>query len=491
MPDGSHWLKDLATQFFLDIAPRGVKELDQLFELWKTDLPKKQENNFGIALPPAMRERVLAEIGFANEKPANADRYLRYLNLFNRLLDRKIEDLLEMTTDELTTQIWQEGRRLSLRETEMQELATFLPHWIQKIGTKVVFEFSPLNICEMAKGKAAPPEVSSTARFKNIIGKSEQMQSIFGCIERISKSTLSVLIQGESGTGKDLVAHAIHLNSPRAGGPFIPVNCGALPESIIESELFGHERGAFTGAVATKNGYFEIANGGTLFLDEISETSLNIQVKLLRAIQERKICRVGGTRAIDVDIRIITATNRDLLKVVRDGQFRHDLYYRINEMTITLPPLRDRQGDLPLLIDHFLARFATENEKPMPKVDAAARRLLFSYGWPGNIRELENVLKRAVVLADRVILPAHLPTAVLDRTWPGAVPAGSGAAPASGGSLEDQLQSAERQILERALANNQHNVSLTAKVLKISRRTLQRKMKALGLLRPEHIDQDE
>ena len=485
--DDQHRLKELATQFFSELAPREVRDLDQLFERWKSGLPRKQEINFGLPMPPSMREQILRDIGFGDVRTeAPHSRYVGYLHILNRLMEHNIEKLLQLSQEEITTLIWQEGRRLHLRDTEIQELAAILPHWIQKISNKVIFEFSPVNIFEMATGdEEKAGRKASSARFKGIIGQSEKMQSIFSCLERISASNLSVLIQGESGTGKELVAHAIHANSPRAAENFIPVNCGALPDSIIESELFGHEKGAFTGATGLKTGYFEIANRGTIFLDEISETSLSFQVKLLRVLQERKVRRVGGTRAVDVDIRIIAATNRDLSAMAREGSFRHDLYYRINEMTVTLPPLRERQGDLPLMIDHFLEKFARENGKPVPRLDPTARRLLFGYAWPGNIRELENVLKRAVVLADSAILPSHLPPNLLEK--PNARPLPT----TSTGSLDDQLMAAERDILTRALENNEHNVSLTARVLKVSRRTLQRKMKMLGIDRGSDTGPDE
>ncbi|HEY9071837.1 MAG TPA: sigma 54-interacting transcriptional regulator [Candidatus Ozemobacteraceae bacterium] len=487
-------LKDIATQFFADIAPRGVKELDRLFEQWKCGLPKKQEVNFGIAMPPVMRERLLSDIGIAEVRTEPAQqRYIGWLNVLNRLMEKNIEELLEMSPEDLTGLIWKEGRRLGLRDPEIQELATVLPHWVQKISSKVIFEFSPINVYEVTgsgAGKEPPAQTvpHSGALFKGMIGRSEKMQSIFSCIERISASNLSVLIQGESGTGKELVAHAIHANSPRANEPFIAVNCGALPDSIIESELFGYEKGAFTGAVGQKIGYFEIANRGTIFLDEISETSLHTQVKLLRVLQERKIRRVGGVKSIDIDIRVIAACNRDLPSLVREGRFRHDLYYRINEMTITLPPLRERQGDLPLLIEYFLDKFARENGKPSPTIDASARRLLFGYAWPGNIRELENVLKRAVVLADKVVMPSHLPPNLAERGVVGEPPMRN-AAPA--GSLEDQLLAAEREIIVQSLEYNEHNVSLTARVLRISRRTLQRKMKQLGIDRGTDTSPDD
>jgi transcriptional regulator with PAS, ATPase and Fis domain len=473
------FLKELAAQFFADVAPREIQDMDSLFERWKTVLPKKQEVNFSLAIPPGMRERVLRDIGFTEVSAEGPQqRYFGYLNILNRLLEKNIDEILELSPDKLTALIWQEGRRMRMRDAEIQELAAVLPHWIHKISNKVIFEFSPLNIFEMASNadpKSSPK--NSRAKFKGIIGRSEKMQSIFSCVERISTSNLSVLIQGESGTGKELVAYAIHANSARAGENFIPVNCGALPDSIIESELFGHEKGSFTGAIGQKVGYFEIANKGTIFLDEISETSLHFQVKLLRVLQERKIRRVGGVKPVDTDIRVIAATNRNLATLVQDNIFRHDLYYRVNEMTITLPPLRERQGDLPLLIEHFLEKFSRENQKTPPRIDAHTRRILFSYSWPGNIRELENVLKRAVVLADGVILPSHLPPVLMEKR----ANATFSSSLASTGSLNDQLMTAEREIILRALDNNKNNVSLTAKVLKISRRTLQRKMKTLGI----------
>ncbi|MBF0547931.1 MAG: sigma-54-dependent Fis family transcriptional regulator [Candidatus Riflebacteria bacterium] len=480
--DETNNLKELATQLFSELAPKEVGEIDKLFEYWKTVLPKKQEINFASAMPPTMREAILKDIGFEDVKPDfSQSRLLGYLHILNRLMERNIEELVHSSQDELITIVWQEGKKLNLRDSEIQELASVIPLWIQKISNKVIFEFSPINILEMTQASAKSQTGKATsAKFSGIIGLSEKMQSIFSCLEKISASNLSVLIQGESGTGKELVAHAIHANSQRAKENFIPVNCGALPDSIIESELFGHEKGAFTGAIGQKSGYFEIANKGTIFLDEISETSLGFQVKLLRVLQERKVRRVGGTKPVDVDIRIISATNRDLALLVREGGFRHDLYYRVNEMTITIPPLRERKADLSLLTDHFLEKFAKENCKPVPKISPAAKRVLFSYSWPGNIRELENVLKRAVVLADSAILPSHLPQNLFESRE---------IAPKKGeGSLEDQLMAAEREIIVRSLENNSNNVSVTAKFLKVSRRTLQRKMKFLGIDRNEDSD---
>ncbi|HPT46381.1 MAG TPA: sigma 54-interacting transcriptional regulator [Candidatus Rifleibacterium sp.] len=309
------------------------------------------------------------------------------------------------------------------------------------------------------------------------MGHSEPMRSMFACLKKISSSNLSILIQGESGTGKELVAHAIHSLSERASASFIPVNCGALPDSIIESELFGHEKGAFTGAASQKMGYFEIAHQGTIFLDEITETSLNTQVKLLRVLQEKQFYRVGGTRPVAADCRIIAATNRDTLEMARTGAFRHDLFYRINEMTISLPPLRERKEDLPALVEHFLEKFAAQNNRPAPRLSPHTWKTLQNYNWPGNIRELENALKRAVVLADELIEPGHLPSAITSAAtlndYQAPMPAD--------GSLEELLQGAERQILAAQLQRHAYNVSKTAAALKISRRTLQRKMSLLGL----------
>ncbi|MBF0406017.1 MAG: sigma-54-dependent Fis family transcriptional regulator [Candidatus Riflebacteria bacterium] len=473
-------LKELATHLFSELAPKEVKEIDKIFEFWKAALPKKQETNFSLPMPPSMREMVLRDIGFTEvQTDQTQNRLIGYLHILNRLMERNIEDLVHSSQEELTALIWQEGKKLGLRDQEINDLASILPLWIQRISNKVIFEFSPINICEMTqKAESTGKGRKSTSDFSGIIGSSEKMQSIFSCLERISTSNLSVLIQGESGTGKELVAKAIHNNSNRSKKNFIPVNCGALPDSIIESELFGHEKGAFTGATSQKTGYFEFADQGTIFLDEISETSLNFQIKLLRVLQEKQIRRVGGTKPVNIDIRVISATNRDLAKLAKAGEFRHDLFYRINEMTVTIPPLRERQSDLPLLIEHFLKKFSHENSKPAPKISPAAKRLLHSYSWPGNIRELENVMKRAVVLADSAILPSHLPSNLYENK--------NSSSGKNDGSLEDQLMNAEREIILRALENNSNNVSSTAKILRISRRTLQRKMKFLGIAKDEN-----
>jgi len=243
-------------------------------------------------------------------------------------------------------------------------------------------------------------ELKNRFRFDEMIGGSGKMQEVFRIIERVADSNATVLIRGESGTGKELVAKAIHHNSKRASRPFIAVACAALPESLLESELFGHEKGAFTGAAGQKAGRFELAHKGTLFLDEISEIPAQTQVKLLRVLQERQFERVGGVKTIGVDVRVVAATNRDLEKAVKDGEFREDLYYRLQVIQVFLPPLRERREDVPLLIDHFIRKYNAENSKNIKYVDSAAMDILMAHNWPGNIRELENTVERGVVLAE-------------------------------------------------------------------------------------------
>src|SRR5438270_6283619 len=235
--------------------------------------------------------------------------------------------------------------------------------------------------------------------FENIVGKSEPMLKIFDLVAQVAASRSTVLLQGESGTGKELIAKAIHLNSPRHDRPFVPVNTGSMPPDLLESTLFGHVKGAFTSAIASKKGLFEIADRGTLFLDEIGTMSLDTQSKILRVLQDRKFMHLGGVHEIQVDVRIVAATNVDLRQMVREGKFREDLFYRLNVITVELPPLRSRMEDLPLLTAHFLERFCTENVKPMMNINAEAMRALMDYTWPGNVRELENVIERAVVLS--------------------------------------------------------------------------------------------
>mgnify|MGYP003767032177 CR=1 FL=1 len=258
-------------------------------------------------------------------------------------------------------------------------------------------------------------ELKGRYKFDNIVGNSGKMQEVYKVIERVAASNATVLIRGESGTGKELVARAIHYNSPRAQKQFVAVSCAALPETLLESELFGHEKGAFTGAVGQKAGRFELAHQGTLFLDEVPEITPAVQVKLLRALQEREFERVGGTKTVKVDVRLIAATNRDLEQLVADGQFRADLYYRLQVIQIFLPALRERREDIPSLVEHFIAKFNKENGKQAKFLSPEAMDLVMKYDWPGNIRELENAIERCVVLADpsdELLTPDLLPFAI-------------------------------------------------------------------------------
>jgi two-component system response regulator PilR (NtrC family) len=274
--------------------------------------------------------------------------------------------------------------------------------------------------------------LNTSHEFCNIIGRSDLMLEVFRMIETIAKTTSTVLITGESGTGKDLVARAVHYNSLRRERPFVALNCGGMPETLLESELFGHNRGAFTGADTNKRGLLEVAERGTVFLDEIGEMNQTMQVKLLRVLQDRKFRRLGGTEEQQADIRVIAATNQDLLKMVAEGRFREDLYYRINVIQVHLPPLRDRRDDVPLLAEHFLAKYAKASEKPVHGISHEAHDLLSAYGWPGNVRELENVIERAVALEQTpIVLPESLPAHV--RSGSGLPSRGTGAPGSSPG----------------------------------------------------------
>src|SRR5437764_2328061 len=244
--------------------------------------------------------------------------------------------------------------------------------------------------------------------FENIVGKSEPMLKIFDLVAQVANSRSTVLLQGESGTGKEVIAKAIHLNSARHDKPFVPVNTGSMPTDLLESTLFGHVKGAFTSAISSKKGLFEVADGGTIFLDEIATMSLETQAKILRVLQDRKFMHLGGVQEISVDVRIIAATNVDLRTQAREGRFREDLFYRLNVITVDLPPLRSRTGDIPLLVQHFLQKFSTENSKSVRQVSSEALRPIMDYGWPGNVRELENVIERAVVLANGSVVGLDL-----------------------------------------------------------------------------------
>ncbi len=308
-------------------------------------------------------------------------------------------------------------------------------------------------------------------RFENIIGSSPEMQQVFKTIAQVAQSRATILITGESGTGKELVAAAIHHRSPRATGPFVKLHCAALAENLLESELFGHERGAFTGAERRREGRFENANSGTLFLDEISEISPATQVKLLRVLQEREFERVGGNQTVQVDVRLIAATNRDLKTMVSAGTFREDLYYRLNVVNVRMPALRERTSDIPLISMHFLHKYSQENEKTIDRFSDAALERIIGYGWPGNVRELENVIERAVVLCDRNAIDVeHLPPDVspLPREQIGPKIPGS------------TMADIERYAILKTLEVNAGSTTKAADVLGISVRKIQYKLQEFG-----------
>ena len=364
-----------------------------------------------------------------------------------------------------------------------------------------------------------------TAKF-GVIGQSANILEVYSVLERVADTPTTVLVTGESGTGKELIARALHENSSRKAGPFIKVNCAAIPKDLMEAELFGYERGAFTGAVASKPGRFELASGGTLFLDEIGELPIDMQVKLLRVLQESEFERVGGIKTIKVDVRLVAATNRDLRREIAQGAFRDDLFYRLNVVPIALPALRERRSDIPALVDHFVAKFNARLKKNITGIDDEARDRLMAHPWPGNIRELENVIERAVLFADGSTIslgdladevrgptgrssqvPASGPDGDARASRPSdprisdvgpdgrssVAPIGAGhdvpeeptGVPSSQDGLKELVKAAmsrlERDLIERALKQTQGNVTHAARLLKISRKGLQLKMKELGL----------
>ena len=313
--------------------------------------------------------------------------------------------------------------------------------------------------------------------FENIVGRSEVMLRVFDLIAQVAPSRSTVLIQGESGTGKELVAKAIHMNSPRKDRAFVPVNAGSMPTDLLESTLFGHVKGAFTSAVSSKKGLFEVAHGGTIFLDEIGTMSLETQAKILRVLQDKKFMHLGGVQEVQVDVRVIAATNLDLKQAVQEGKFREDLYYRLNVISVELPPLRRRSEDVPSLVQHFLKRFCTENNKPELKMGSDALRALLDYQWPGNVRELENVIERAVVLASGPVVTSDL--------LPPAISGRRAGAPAfeerPDASLFDIMESCERRIITDMLDKCNWNQTDAAERFHIPLSTLNQKIKRLNI----------
>jgi len=313
--------------------------------------------------------------------------------------------------------------------------------------------------------------------FENIIGKSEPMLKIFDLVAQVAPSRSTVLLQGESGTGKELIAKAIHLNSPRRDRPFVPVNTGSMPPDLLESTLFGHVKGAFTSAIASKKGLFEVADKGTLFLDEIGTMTMDTQSKILRVLQDRKFMHLGGIHELQVDVRIIAATNVDLRQQVREGKFREDLFYRLNVITVDLPPLRQRKEDIPLLVEHFLRKYSAENERDVRRMTPEALRPLLSYSWPGNVRELENVVERAVVLSSGVDIGSDLlPDPIVGRGT--ALPVMEHRPDAS---LFDILEDCERRIITDMLEKCGWNQTEAAERFHVPLSTLNQKIKRLNI----------
>ena len=338
-----------------------------------------------------------------------------------------------------------------------------------------------------AAGPAAPP-AEATPAIEGLIGRSPKMVEVYKVISKVANVAGTVLITGESGTGKELVARTLHRHSDRAAKPFMAINCGAIPEQLLESELFGHVRGAFTGAIANKVGLFEVAHGGTLLLDEVAEMSLALQVKLLRVLQDRLFRRVGGTEDIGVDVRVIAATNKHLPDLIRKGTFREDLFYRLNVIPIHLPSLRERPEDIPLLVEGFVTRFCQQNRRPAKPVSEEAMALLARYSWPGNVRELENALERAIALEQSdVLTAASLPEEI--RAWQPteATPAATLAPPTippEGLNLEDVVSQVERKLLLEALEKAGGVQTKAAQILGINFRSFRYRLKKYGLERP-------
>ncbi|HQL32540.1 MAG TPA: sigma-54 dependent transcriptional regulator [Treponemataceae bacterium] len=316
-------------------------------------------------------------------------------------------------------------------------------------------------------------EVESRKSFEHIIGKSPAMMKVFEVLKRVAPTKASVLITGESGVGKELIADALHNLSPRKDNPFVKVHCAALAESLLESELFGHEKGSFTGAVSRKRGRFELAHSGTIFLDEIGEIDQTVQIKILRVLQEKKFERVGGEDTLEVDVRVVTATNRDLEKEIAEGRFREDLYYRLNVVRIHVPPLRERKDDLPLMITSFVHEFAEENGKKIEGMDPKARSALYAYDWPGNVRQLRNCIESAVVMTSGTVITLDdLPPSIR-----------SGAeVPSLLIPVGVTMAEAEKQVILQTLSANSGNKSKTAEILGIGRKTLHRKLDEYGVV---------
>jgi Nif-specific regulatory protein len=381
--------------------------------------------------------------------------------------------------------------RLFAEETSFEEDVRVLTIVASLIGQTVNLQQHVMREREglMEQTRSLQQALRTRYRLDNIVGRSKRMREVYEAVEQVSQTRATVLLRGESGTGKELIARAIHFNSPRASGPFVKLNCAALPQGLLESELFGHEKGAFTGATAAKKGRFELADGGSLFLDEIGDMPMPVQIKLLRVLQERCFERVGGAKTIAVDVRIIAATHQDLEAAIPRGEFREDLYYRLNVVPILLPPLRERREDIPLLIEHFLAKWNRENNRRV-RITGRALQAMLNYDWPGNVRELENCIERMVVMSRRrLVLPEDLPLPVAPADGPKARPARPSAArspgvagrsPAPGLST---LRDMEREQIIQALARAGGVQARAAALLEITPRQLGYRLRKYGIAR--------
>jgi len=404
---------------------------------------------------PAVIPRVSEEPRFLNRTGAIAQaegRDISYLSVPIKLENRVVGALSIDVPYREETSLQDEVRLLSIVGSMISQ-AVKLRQKAQEERRQLIEE--NLRLTEELKDRFRP---------SNLIGNSSAMQAVYDLIAQVSGSDATVLIRGESGTGKELVAHAIHYSSRRAGKPFIKVNCAALPETVIESELFGHEKGAFTGAISARKGRFELADGGTLFLDEVGDLSAGLQIKLLRVLQEREFERVGGASTLKVDVRLIAATNVELEKLIQNGRFRQDLYYRLNVFPIHIPPLRERKTDILQLADFFVEKYGKANRKQVRRISTPAIDMLMSYHWPGNVRELENCVERAVLLSeDDVIHGHHLPPSLQTAEASGT---------AFRGRLTGSLAGVERELILEALKSYRGNMAKAARALGISERIM-------------------
>ena len=514
-----------------------VREMDLLHKLLYIRKPFAREEIQQITLALAEKWNVESELGDKRRQLEISNQRLKAVldstgdaiamfDIAGHLLfaNQGYEEMFELTTDVLkqmsseklgehTKQYFQEAERFEETETlllaqpekvfedvvevhrpERKMLYRFAApvHDIKQniIGRIIVFRdiSKEIEISQMkVEVSRLRTELEMKYAFDKIIGKSEAMKAVYAVMQQAIESNITVLIQGESGTGKELVARAIHFNSPRKAGPFVDVNCAAIPESLIESELFGHERGAFTGATVQRIGKFESANGGTIFLDEIADMQPLVQAKLLRVLQEREIQRVGGTGNIPINVRVIAATNRDLEAAVKAGQFREDLFYRIAGFPVPIPPLKERREDIPLLGHHFLQEYAEAADKPISGFSTGALQLLMSYDWPGNVRELENTIERAVLLETSDVLQASNPAlSDLQPTGKKYDSDSDSMPPLSTASTEIlSLEEIEKQALVHALEVTDNNITKAAQALGINRVTIHRKLKKYSLLDKE------